>query len=51
MVMAGVALLRDNPQPTDAEIRHALAGNTCRCTGYVFIVESIKAASEAMSGV
>src|SRR5579864_7901682 len=45
MVMAAEALLRCNPTPTDAEIRAALSGNLCRCTGYVKIIESVKAAA------
>jgi aerobic-type carbon monoxide dehydrogenase small subunit (CoxS/CutS family) len=45
MVMSTVALLGENPNPSDDEIRAALAGNLCRCTGYVQIVESIKAAA------
>ncbi len=44
MIMAAEALLRRNPAPTEAEIRAALAGNLCRCTGYVKIVESVQAA-------
>ena len=48
MVMATVALLEDNPQPTDDEIRYALTGNLCRCTGYVQIVEAVRAASEQL---
>jgi carbon-monoxide dehydrogenase small subunit len=43
MVMAGEALLLNNPQPTRAEIRTALAGNLCRCTGYQQIVDAIEA--------
>jgi aerobic carbon-monoxide dehydrogenase small subunit len=42
------ALLAENPDPSEAEIRHALAGNLCRCTGYVNIVRSVQAAAEAM---
>lgn len=42
------ALLRDNPSPTDAEIREGLSGNFCRCTGYQGIVNAVKQASEAM---
>jgi carbon-monoxide dehydrogenase small subunit len=38
-------MLRDNPSPTDGEIREGLSGNFCRCTGYQGIVESIRAAS------
>lgn len=45
MVLSAKALLDRNPQPTDAEIREAIAGNLCRCTGYVKIVEAIKAAA------
>jgi aerobic carbon-monoxide dehydrogenase small subunit len=41
------AFLRDNPQPTRAEIREMLAGNLCRCTGYHFIVEAVEAAARA----
>ena len=46
MIMAAEALLRRNPKPTQAEIRQALSGNICRCTGYVKIIESIEAAAE-----
>ncbi len=46
MVMATEALLREKPTPTDAEIRAALAGNLCRCTGYVQIVESVQLAAK-----
>jgi carbon-monoxide dehydrogenase small subunit len=41
MILAGRALLLENPDPTDAEVRRALDGNLCRCTGYQKIVESI----------
>lgn len=44
MIMASEALLRQNDSPTDAEITTALEGNLCRCTGYVKILESVKAA-------
>ena len=40
MIMTAVHLLETNPNPTDDEIKHALEGNLCRCTGYVNIVES-----------
>jgi carbon-monoxide dehydrogenase small subunit len=50
MIMTGVSLLEENPNPTEAEIRHALEGNLCRCTGYVNIVESIRWAAEKMGG-
>jgi len=45
MVMAAVDLLRDNPDPTDQEIRDGLEGNLCRCTGYQNIVRAVRAAS------
>ena len=45
MVMAAAALLKDNPKPTEAEVRHHLDGNICRCTGYHNIVKAIMAAS------
>lgn len=47
MIMSAEALLRRNPDPDEAEIRAALAGNICRCTGYVKIVASVRAAVEA----
>jgi aerobic-type carbon monoxide dehydrogenase small subunit (CoxS/CutS family) len=46
MLMSATALLRDNPHPSEDEIRKGIQGNICRCTGYVNIVEAIKAASE-----
>ncbi len=49
MVLTARALLEENPDPTEAEIRHSLSGNMCRCTGYVFIVASVKAAAKAMA--
>jgi carbon-monoxide dehydrogenase small subunit len=45
MVMSAAALLKDNPKPTEAEVRHYLEGNICRCTGYHNIVKAIMAAS------
>ena len=45
MVMSTVALLKDNPKPTEADIRAYLEGNICRCTGYHNIVRAIMAAS------
>jgi 4-hydroxybenzoyl-CoA reductase subunit gamma len=45
MVMAAEALLREVPRPSDAQVREALAGNLCRCTGYVKIVEAVQAAA------
>lgn len=49
-VIAAKALLDHNPQPTELEIRDAISGNLCRCTGYVQIVEAIQAAAEQMRG-
>jgi aerobic-type carbon monoxide dehydrogenase small subunit (CoxS/CutS family) len=48
MVMAAVSLLRENPAPSGAEVRVALEGNLCRCTGYHNIVESVLGAAEAL---
>lgn len=45
-VMAAVEMLRENPSPTEAEVREAIAGNVCRCTGYQSIVEGILLAAE-----
>jgi carbon-monoxide dehydrogenase small subunit len=45
MVMAAAALLKENPRPTEAEVRHYLEGNICRCTGYHNIVKAVMAAS------
>lgn len=45
MVMSAAALLAENPRPTEAEVRHALEGNICRCTGYHNIVKAVMAAS------
>ena len=43
MVLAAVSLLEENPAPSEDEIRHALEGNICRCTGYQNIVDAIEA--------
>jgi carbon-monoxide dehydrogenase small subunit len=48
MIMSAKAFLANNPQPTDDEIRWAISGNLCRCTGYVKIVEAIQYAAEKM---
>lgn len=45
MIMAAEALLRRKPRPNEAEIREALSGNLCRCTGYVKIIESVQEAA------
>jgi 4-hydroxybenzoyl-CoA reductase subunit gamma len=50
MIMAAQGLLHQNPDPDDGEIRAALGGNICRCTGYVKIIKSVRAAAHA-SGV
>ena len=49
MIMAAEALLRRNPRPSDGDIRTALSGNLCRCTGYVKIIESVQAAAGTAS--
>jgi carbon-monoxide dehydrogenase small subunit len=46
-VVSVTAFLRDNPDPTDAEIRDALSGNLCRCTGYQGIIAAVRAAARA----
>jgi aerobic carbon-monoxide dehydrogenase small subunit len=46
MLMSATALLRSNPHPSEDEIRKAIQGNICRCTGYVNIVEAIRAVAE-----
>ena len=48
MIMATAGLLANNPQPTEAQIHEGLAGNLCRCTGYINIVESVKQAAKVM---
>src|SRR5204862_111090 len=45
MVMAVVSILEENPKPSESEIRHALEGNLCRCTGYHNIVRAVQAAA------
>jgi aerobic-type carbon monoxide dehydrogenase small subunit (CoxS/CutS family) len=45
MIMAAQALLLREPDPSEAQIREALSGNICRCTGYVKIIESVQAAA------
>ena len=49
MILASHELLRQNPTPTDEEIRHGLEGNMCRCTGYQNIVRAVRAASAALA--
>lgn len=48
MLVAATALLERNPDPTEEEIRDAIGGNICRCTGYVQIVEAVQIAAKAM---
>jgi carbon-monoxide dehydrogenase small subunit len=48
MIMSSVSLLKRNPNPTEAEIRHELEGNICRCTGYENIVKSVQYAAEKL---
>jgi aerobic carbon-monoxide dehydrogenase small subunit len=48
MILAAVDLLKENPNPTEDEVRQGLEGNLCRCTGYVNIVRSVMAAAETM---
>lgn len=50
MLMTGVALLERNPSPTEDEIRRAISGNLCRCTGYQNIVKAIQQAATALAG-
>jgi carbon-monoxide dehydrogenase small subunit len=50
MIMAAADLLSRNADPTDAEIRHAIEGNLCRCTGYQNIVAAIREAAAALRG-
>ena len=50
MMLAACDLLKDNPTPTDQEVREGIEGNLCRCTGYQNIVKAIQAAGRAMAG-
>ena len=50
MLMTSVAFLKKNPKPTEDEIRRAISGNLCRCTGYVNIVKAIQHAAAAIQG-
>jgi carbon-monoxide dehydrogenase small subunit len=50
MIMSAYGLLRDNPNPTEREIREGLRGNFCRCTGYHNIVKAVQSAAAAMRG-
>jgi aerobic carbon-monoxide dehydrogenase small subunit len=50
MILAAASYLRENPEPTEAEVREALEGNLCRCTGYHNIVKAVLAAAAEMRG-
>ncbi len=49
MLMTGMALLAENPDPSEMEIREAISGNLCRCTGYVNIVKAVQYAAEKLA--
>jgi carbon-monoxide dehydrogenase small subunit len=49
MLMTSVALLEQNPHPTEDEIRHGISGNLCRCTGYMNIVKAVQYAADKMA--
>jgi aerobic-type carbon monoxide dehydrogenase small subunit (CoxS/CutS family) len=51
LLMAATFLLRRNPNPSEADIRRAIRGNICRCTGYVNVVRSIEAAASATADI
>ena len=48
-LMSAYELLQHNPNPSEAEIRHALSGNICRCTGYQHIIEAVQSAARSMA--
>jgi len=48
LLMSGLYLLQKNPDPSDEEIRRGIEGNLCRCTGYVNVVKSVRAAAKSM---
>jgi carbon-monoxide dehydrogenase small subunit len=50
MMLVGAALIEENPAPTEEEVRFAISGNICRCTGYMNIVKAIQAAAAAKAG-
>ena len=50
MITRAYRLLQENPNPSETEIRHGIAGNLCRCTGYLAVVRAIRAAAERMNG-
>ena len=50
-IVSATALLRDNPRPTEADLREGLSGNLCRCTGYQGILEAMRRAAVVLQGV
>jgi carbon-monoxide dehydrogenase small subunit len=50
LILTTIAFLKEVPRPSEEQIRAAISGNMCRCTGYVFIVEAIQAASQMLAG-
>jgi len=48
MLMTAVALLSENPEPTRQQVREAISGNICRCSGYVKVIDAVMAAAEKM---
>jgi aerobic carbon-monoxide dehydrogenase small subunit len=50
MILAAKALLEENPQPSEEEIKEGLKGNLCRCTGYTKIIEAVQSAAQKMAG-
>ena len=50
MILTSKALLDENPHPTEEEVRHAISGVVCRCTGYTKIVEAVMAAADSVQG-
>jgi carbon-monoxide dehydrogenase small subunit len=51
LIMSGVGLLLENPDPTEEEVRYAIGGNLCRCTGYSKVVQAILKAADTMRAV
>jgi aerobic-type carbon monoxide dehydrogenase small subunit (CoxS/CutS family) len=51
MVLSSYALLEENPNPTEEEIKDAIAGNLCRCTGYKQIIDAVKQTAKELSPI
>jgi carbon-monoxide dehydrogenase small subunit len=51
MILSSIDFLRENPDPSEAEIREGISGNLCRCTGYQNIVKAVRAAADASKAV